>query len=277
MNYLGIPNQFDNLSMAGVTTALRPGKKQLELAVALSRELGIPLIARQNLSLDKLINANKLQGIVVVGANRVSFFYDKHEFFFHPGLAKLRIKEIKTGKTDQMIKAMDLNPGDTVLDCTLGLGADAVVASFIVGSCGRVVGVESSLVIASLVRHGMSIYRDPEDPSLEDAISRVEVVYDNHNRFLFNLQENSYDVVFFDPMFRAPKERSSALMPLRPLANTQPLHRDVVEQALKVAQKRVVIKERRGSSEFTRLGFTSVEGGRYAPVAYGVIDKRRRH
>lgn len=46
-----------------------------------------------------------------------------------------------------MVEAMDLKPKMSVLDCTLGLGTDATVASYIVGENGKVVGLESATLI----------------------------------------------------------------------------------------------------------------------------------
>ncbi len=51
----------------------------------------------------------------------MTFLVGKNKIFFHPGLALPRIKEINNGKTDQMISAMSLQEGDSVLDCTMDL------------------------------------------------------------------------------------------------------------------------------------------------------------
>lgn len=43
-------------------------------------------------------------------------------------------------------------------------------------------------------------------------------------------------------------------------------------EALRVGRRRVVLKERRESAEFARLGFKYLSGGRYTRVAYGLIE-----
>ena len=194
------------------------------------------------------------------------------EFFFHPGLAVLRIKEIISGKTDQMIKSLDLGPGDTLLDCTLGLGIDAIVASHVAGTRGRVVGLEASPVVACLVKYGLASYKEAT-PELIEAMRRVEVVRADHFTYLHNSRPGSFDVVYFDPMFRRARPKSSTISALRPLARGGPLKPETVSLALQVARRRVVIKERSGSEEFRRLGCQEVSGRRYAPVAYGVLEK----
>lgn len=173
-----------------------------------------------------------------------------------------------------MIKSMSLRPGDYVLDCTLGPGSDAIVASFVTGAEGRITGLEDSCVIAALVEHGLKTYPEPEE-ELARAMRRIRIININHKEYLAGLAPRSYDIVYLDPMFRLPRRHSPAMDSIRTLANPHPLDREAVDLALKAAARRVVMKERRGSAEFQRLGFHRIEGGRYAPVVYGIIERKR--
>lgn len=257
-----------------VTTALNAGDNQLELARRFSLELDFPLVDRGKQSLATLAREHNARGLVVVGREKISYYYNNQEFFFHPGMAVLRIREILSGKTDQMIKSLDLQPGDTVLDCTLGLGTDAIVASFIAGPKGKVVGLEYAPVVASLVKHGLAHYHGIS-PAIVEAMRRVEVYRENHMVYLSRALPGSFDVVYFDPMFRRALHRANSMNALRPLAVAEPLSPTSVELALRVARRRVVIKESRGSEEFQRLGCSQVYGGKHSPVAYGVLVKGR--
>lgn len=256
-----------------VTTSHRPSPEQFSQAVKLAAELCVPFVPRNDLSIEALLSDIGVVGMMVVSSQRISYFTNGSEFFFHPGLAGLRINELKNGKTDQMIQAMSLQAGDTLLDCTLGLGTDAIVASYVSGPLGRVTGLESSVPIAGIVGRGLKTYRF-EDDDLTTAMRRVEVVQSDHKDYLESLPHNSYDVVYFDPMFRSPRKNSPAMDAMRTIANPNPIDRDTVLLALKVCKRRVVIKERRWSKEFERLGFKEIRGGRYAPVVYGVINGR---
>ncbi|MCL6612639.1 MAG: class I SAM-dependent methyltransferase [Peptococcaceae bacterium] len=254
-----------------VTTSLRPAPEQVETARLVAGELKVPYVERGRLSLEVLSAKHGLGGMVVVSAQRISYISGDREFYFHPGLARLRIMELKNGKTDQMIKAMSLRRGDSVLDCTLGLGADAIVASYVSGAEGRVTGVESSPLIALLVRRGLAACREV-DQDIAPAMRRVEVINANYKDYLAGLPPRSFDVVYFDPMFRIPLYHSPAMNAMRTLANPEPVDRETIDLAVTVGVKRVVFKERRGSSEFQRLGFKLIVGGKHAPVSYGVID-----
>lgn len=259
-----------------VTTSLRPNREQKKLAAAIAARLGIPAVERGKRSLNNLLNFYNAGGAVVVKAGTVSYHCRNRrgEFFFHPDKSVLRIKEIKAGKTDQMIKAMDLYPGYSIIDCTLGMATDAIVASYIVGNRGQVVGIESSPIIALLVELGLQNYRDVPD-DVAAAMRRIKVICDDNHHYLARLKQGSFDVVYFDPMFREPKRgNGSAIEQIRPLAGHEPLARATIKRALYVAKRRVVVKEARKSGEFDRLGADQVAGGKHSPVQYGIWFKK---
>jgi 16S rRNA G966 N2-methylase RsmD len=255
-----------------VTTSHRPTQAQTKEAKQLALMFKVPFAERSDMSARDLMEINGADGLMVVSARRTSYIFGGQEFFFHPGLARLRIKELKNGKADQMIKAMSLVPGDAVLDCTMGPGADAIVASYISGPGGVVTGLESSPIISALVRTGLLAY--PEDGDMATAMRRIKVINTDYRKYLAGLDQRSYDIIYFDPMFRAPRHKSPAMNSARLLANPAPLDAETVELALRAAAKRVVMKERRGSAEFARLGFKCIVGGNYAPVAYGVREQQ---
>lgn len=258
-----------------VTTTLGAGEEVAAAAREIAAQLGVPFVPRARRGIGRLLHREGADAALVLSASRLSlsFFREgkREEFFFHPGTAILRIKNILAGKPDQMVEAMALRPGNTVLDCTLGLGADAIVASFVVGPEGRVVGVEKVKALAAVVAHGLRHYA--EEPLLTAAMRRVEVVVADHYDFLRRTPAESFDVVYFDPFFRVPVAGAAQVAPLRALGEKAPLREEAVREALRVARRRVVMKERRGSEEFARLGFREIYSGKHAQVAYGVIEK----
>ncbi len=255
-----------------VTTSIGARQAEKLQAEEISRTVGVAYVPRGRESLSALSAESGAEVVVVVSRTRVGLLFAGREFFFHPGLAKVRIRRIEAGKTDQMIQALGLGAGDSVLDCTLGLGADALVAGHVVGAGGRVVGLEAEPLVAMLVRCGLESYRADDGP-LAEAMRRVEVVTADHREYLQAQENGSFDVVYFDPMFRVPRHASSAMEPLRRLADARALDPESLAEAVRVARRRVVLKERRGSPEFERLGFRQIAGGRYSPVAYGIIAK----
>ena len=83
--------------------------------------------------------------------------------------------------------------------------------------------------------------------------------------------DDSFDAVYFDPMFRHPFMESAGIHPLRFLADPRPVSAEAIREARRVARRRVVLKESSKSGEFARLGFSAFVGGKYSHVRYGVI------
>lgn len=255
-----------------VTTTRNPDTASENFAGELSRELGGEFVRREDFSFDALRKIHGAENILLVKKNSLSVITEAGELFFHPNTAHLRIKNLRGGEGDRLIDALKISAGSTVLDCTLGLGSDALVESFTVGETGKVVALEINLLIAAVVRHGLKNFSD-DSPHILDAMRRIEVVHADCHDYLKNCADNSFDVVYFDPMFRRPINASSGLNPIRPLADTRPLTEEIIREARRVAKFRVVMKEHTGSAEFERLGFKIADGGKYSSVAFGVIDK----
>ncbi len=235
-----------------------------------SQILYVPRLRR---SLAKIQAESQVQAVIVWESSGPVMYLNDTKFFFHPSMAKVRISAYrKNDLMDPLVQACELKADDHFLDCTLGLGADAIVASYF-SPRGKVVGVESSIAVSHIVKWGMQLYKS-NMPWLQEAIGRIQVINQDHNQYLKDLDDNTYDIVYFDPMFRSPLLKSQAISPLREAANMEPLSEEAVLQACRVARRRVVIKERKGSMEFERLNCTSVYGSTNNNVAYGVINTR---
>ncbi|MGB8929791.1 MAG: class I SAM-dependent methyltransferase, partial [Anaeromyxobacteraceae bacterium] len=150
-----------------------------------------------------------------------------------------------------------IRPGDAVLDCTLGLGADALVAAVAAGAAGRVVGIEGSVPLAAWVGEGLA--RSP----LPGA-NRIEVWAGDHAALLESLPERSFDVVCFDPMFRHARAEPGGFDVVRALADARPLSREAVELARRVARRWVLVKDGAPGWDLARLGLTPLPSARGA-------------
>ena len=254
-----------------VTTERKCREESVALAQELSARLQIDYVERHKESVGKLMKKYAVEAVLVAYPQELKLNSSAGEMFFHPNMSQLRVKNLRKGERDHMSEAMGLQEGMSVLDCTLGFGADAIVASFGVGENGRVVGVESSPLIAAVTGHGLQHFL-PGNYPLYAAMRRIEVVNMDYLDYLRQQPDNAYDVVYFDPMFRKPLTASNGISPLRSVANHAALSVEAVEEAKRVARCRVVMKEANGSEEFGRLGFEKIMGGKYSKVHYGVMD-----
>ena len=100
---------------------------------------------------------------------------------------------------------------------------------------------------------------------------RIKVIHARAEDYLKILPPDSFDAVYFDPMFRFGVKTSANMKPLRPIAYEKEVSAAVLELALKIAP-RVVIKER-GENFLRSLGCTDIQGGRYSRVKYGIIRR----
>lgn len=239
-------------------------------AEQLAAWLRADVVPRQG-SLTQVCAAHGVAGVVVVGPERVTYHEPARDlqYFYHPGMAKVRLHSHRRGDPDPMIQAMDAHPGDKVLDCTLGRACDALLVSWVVGEEGQVVGLEASGVLAALVRDGIARYVDPS-AGLTAALRRISAHWADYREYLPQCPDGAFDIVYFDPLFDEPLESSPAMTPLRQLAETAPLTAAAVAEACRVARRRVVIKQRRGSGLWQHIPVDCVVHGRGARVEYGV-------
>ncbi|MBD3292588.1 MAG: hypothetical protein GF393_06660, partial [Armatimonadia bacterium] len=114
-----------------ITTSRRTDPDLLARAERWAERLGEPLVRRADRSLSQICEDEGVEAVLTVTAERVGLVFpaEEVEYFFHPGMARTRIRNIKEGLGDPMVTAMGLEAGDSVLDCTLGRATDATVAS----------------------------------------------------------------------------------------------------------------------------------------------------
>ncbi|MGE5416959.1 MAG: class I SAM-dependent methyltransferase [Acidobacteriota bacterium] len=252
-----------------ITGTRRTSDAEHDEIIGFATEAGAVYVPREDKSLEKLMMQHQASRIIVWEPEGPVLYSNGQRFFYHPSMGKTRVAHLRKGKPDLMVEAMALESGMKVLDCTMGLGADALVAAFIVGPAGRVLAVESSKLIMSIVKSG--IKKHNKGPVwLEEALHRIEITNEQHLTILKQQTDKSFDVVYFDPMFEKPVSSSAGISPMRSLANYDKLSSEAWQEAKRVASKRVVVKERQGSAEFKRLAVHEIVGGKSSTIAYGI-------
>ncbi len=255
-----------------VTTAGRPDEESFQLAKQISEELHVRYVPRKKRSVAKIGNLYQAN-VIVAGKNRFEYYAkgSSTPFFFHPDTAAFRLKRLERGETEPFIESCGLQPGDSFLDCTLGIGSDAIIASFAVGESGKVVGVEVDPIISYLVRRGLKEY-ETTDPVLKQAMERIQVIHAEAVEFLKKQPDSSFDVVYLDPMFEETIEESNNFESLREVGSHHPLTEEWVKEAYRVAKKRVVLKAHFRSTHFEDLGFER-KVRLTSKFHYGVLEK----
>ncbi|MCH4827056.1 class I SAM-dependent methyltransferase [Planococcus halocryophilus] len=235
-----------------VTTAYRSTSSMMEWAERVSTELSLQQVTRNKRSIKKM-HADESADLLICLKERLEFYpLDKTEpFFFHPNSAAYRTK--RPLEEDPLVVVSNLKPGDSFLDCTLGLASDSLVASQRVGKGGRVIGCESHPILAYVVQQGLKQYS--EMPHLIDAMKRIEVVSGDAVSFLEKLESDSIDVIYMDPMFTEEITEATNFTALKGLADQGQLTAQWVAEAKRVARKSVVLKAHFRSRDFEQFGF----------------------
>jgi hypothetical protein len=256
-----------------VTTSTRGQEKLRDYAEEIAKQLNIPYIRRGKHSVTEMIELNKSDRMIMITTDGVKVIFKDHlndPFFFHPNSAMFRLKRILKGEHDPFIETTQLREGMSFLDCTLGLASDAIIASHVVGSQGRAVGIESVSLLAYIVQLGLQSWKSKVN-ELDEAMRRVEVIQANHYEYLKQCPSSCFDIVYFDPMFEATKEESIGIAPLKIMADYQRLESMTITEAKRVAKHRVVLKESSYSLRFEELGFKPKER-KYASHWFGTIE-----
>lgn len=254
-----------------VTTSGRPDEQLIQTARQIAETLDASFQKRNKRAVGDFKKAAQ-DHVIVVGKNRMElhFLNEESPLFFHPNSAMFRIKRLIKGESDPFCEACNLQSGMTFLDCTLGLASDSIIASYVVGDRGLITGVEGSKFLAYLVEKGLKQW-ETGLLSLDDAMRRIKVLFGDHLTYLKSCEDNSFDVVYFDPMFEETIEGSVGIQPLRNIAKYSPLESETIKEARRVAKKRVVLKDHWKSSRFEEFNF-KVNVRKSAKFHYGVIE-----
>jgi len=256
-----------------VTTSTRGQEKLEKEARMIAEDLQLPYIKRRRFSVKQIIERAQSDFLILVESEGIKCIFRedlKNPFFFHPSSAMFRIKRLMRGEHDPFVETAGIQQGMSILDCTLGLASDSIVASFVTGEEGVVQGIESNPILAYIVKKGLQHW-DSEIEQMNQAMKRVQVVNEDHLSYLQRCKDHSFDVVYFDPMFENQQLESQGISPLKRMANYHALTLEVVNEARRVARQRVVLKDSSYSTRFEALGFKPVER-KYASHWFGTIE-----
>lgn len=264
MNEVGV-NMF-------VTTSGRTNGEKINEAKEIAQSFNVQYIARRKESILEL-QRQQDSDCLVVGKNRLELYARREQqpFFFHPSSGMFRLKRLESGGYDPFIEAAGLKKGKSLLDCTLGLASDSIVASYAVGAQGLVTGIEGNKVIAYIVSEGLQTW-DCGNESMNQALRRVNVMNALSLSYLQQLPDRSYDCVYFDPMFETTITESEGIHALRSYAVQEGLTESMMWEAMRVAKERVVLKDHFRSSRFEKFPFEVIKR-KSAKFHYGIIKK----
>lgn len=255
-----------------VTTSGRASEATKMRAQSFAEKYNIRYEPRKKRSITQLYQ--EATRILVFGAERDELFTEgsAEPFFFHPNMALIRYKRLLKGDRDPLLEIGSIQPGDSVLDCTLGRGADSIILSYGVGSEGSVTALEKQFDIHYITATGLAHYEEA-DPTFCEAMRRIQTHCTDAYTYLQDQGDASVDHIYLDPLFDAIIEESTPFENLRTKASRDELTAEWVEEAKRVAKKSIILKGHYTSPLFERFGFDR-EVRQTSKFHYGVIQLR---
>lgn len=232
--------------------------------------LGFPYVER-HCSLDRLCRESGMDAFLVYSHSGPVLWSGGKSYAYHLNMAKLRILRLRDSGKDRLCSLLPEKRPLSVLDATFGMGSDAAVLSWYLGGEGTVTSLEAEPVLWEIGHFGISCFSD-SDGKITAALRRIRLLHADFRDFLKTAPDRSYDVIFFDPMFRKPVAKSGNMDIFREAALHEPLTEDVLKEAMRAAARRVIVKERPFSALFRSPLFSRIDGKRGQTVAYGVIE-----
>ena len=202
-----------------VTVSGRAREQELRRAASIAELPSFELKSRAAVDWDATVLQVSRTGLCLKTPGR--------DYRWHPGLLHTRVE---AGWTHPLVRAMALTQGDRVLDCTLGLGTDASFVALLTRV--PVTGIELQPALALMAQEG-----------LRDAGHAVRVVSADSRLLLGGLPDGSFDVVWGDPMFPVGAAVTHSLDLVRHIGSHAPLGQGWLDQARRVAKKRVVVRD----------------------------------
>lgn len=255
-----------------VTTSGRPNDATIQFAKNAAKQLEIPFIERQKRTVTQL-QQHYQSDVLVAAKSRWEYhgLNTKEPFFYHPSSAMFRLKRLSRGERDPFVEVCQLQLGDSFLDCTLGYASDSLVAAFAVGEKGIVKGCEANPILAFILKEAFHGART-DHLEFESLMKQIEVISKNAISYLKQLDADSIDVIYMDPMFETSIKESVNISPLHSLGVQDVLTEEWINEAKRVAKKRVVLKAHFNSPWFEQFGFKQIVRPN-TKFHYGYIEK----
>jgi len=261
----------------GFTSSINLDENMHNKLISLSKIWNAPYILREKKTIEDIKEKENLKCVLVLDKqNRLRSLDPLIDW--HPSMSVPRLHAIMDNKGDRLLEALDIHFGDKVLDCTLGYGADAIIEAYGVGETGEVTGLEVSPAICAVTKWGLShrAYEfNHKKAPVGELSKRIKVININSLSFLKEQGDNSFDVIYFDPMFKVAVDSSASMNNLRSLACYDHFTKELLEESLRVAKRRVVVKERAFSKVFETLKADYITGGKYSNIHYGVWEVKK--
>ena len=244
-----------------VTTSVKTTKELDSAAKLLANNLALQYIPRNKKTIKQLLSI--VTGVLVVYKNKLSYYENNSELFFHLDTTALKIKN---SDNEPLLEIINDEKQD-ILDCTMGLAGDSILLSYY---GHNVTAIEKNNIIFLITNTGLKEYTS-QNEKINDAMRKITSYNSDCLEFLKNSTDNSYDVIYIDPMFSHSIAESNNLDGITTLAETSFPFDSFIIEACRVGRKKIIIKAHFKGDIFEKYNFTRIIR-KNTKFHYGFID-----
>ena len=231
-----------------VTTSVKTTKELDSAAKLLANNLTLQYIPRNKKTIKQLLSI--ATGVLVIYKNKLSYYENNSELFFHLDTTALKIKNSDNEPLLEIIN----NKKQDVLHCKMGLAGDSILLSYY---GHNVTAIEKNNIIFLITNTGLNEYTS-QNEKINDAMRKITTYNCDCLDFLKNSPGNSYDVIYVDPMFSHNITESNNLAGITTLADTTFLFDEFINEARRVGRKKIIIKAHFKDDIFEKYNFTRI-------------------
>lgn len=231
-----------------VTTSVKTTLELNDNAQKLADELNLKYIKRNKSTIKQLLAT--VSGVIVVYKNKLSYFENNSEFFFHLDTTALKIKNSDNEPLVEIIG----KEKQSVLDCTMGLAGDSILLSYY---GHNVTSIEKNEIIHLITSNGLKNYISPNE-EINNAMRKIITHNYDCIDYLKRTSDNTFDIIYFDPMFSHDIAESTNLSGLAHLADNHFPYEEFIKEAYRVGRGKIIIKAHFRDSIFEKHNFTRI-------------------
>lgn len=243
-----------------VTTSVKTTDELIDLAKKHAANLELGFYYRNKKTIKELLK--HFDGVLVIYKNKISYFENDHELFFHLDTTALKLKNNDNEPLTELIPYPS-----TVLDCTMGLASDSILLSYY---GNKVTALEKNKIIHYIVNNGLKNYSANNNKILS-AMRSITTYNIDCIKFLKKCEDNSFDFIYFDPMFSHNIKESTNLSGIEALADFNFPTELFLEEARRVAKNKIIVKAHFKDNIFEKYNFKRLIR-KNTKFHYGFID-----
>ena len=243
-----------------VTTSVKTSNELIKVAKNHALNLELDFYYRNKKTIKELLSS--FDGLVVIYKNKISYFEDNSELFFHLDTTALKLKNNDNEPLTELIPQ-----SSSVLDCTMGLASDSILLSYY---GNKVTALEKNRIIHYIVSDGLRNYI-ASDNKILSAMRSITTHNIDCLEYLKKCEDNSFDIIYFDPMFSHNIKESMNLSGIEPLADYNFPTKVFLEEARRVAKNKIIVKAHFRDNIFEKYNFKRIIR-KNTKFHYGFID-----